>query len=149
MPVLDVRRTVIAGILLGFAFLVLDLVAFVNPVVFSVTAPYLTLSIWKSPSSLGTSNVVFLPFLFELVNGIILAGVWFLINPSIPGKAWRKGLNYGIIVGLFRVLMGAFSTYVMYAVPDVVLVTTTIASFIEILVLGILTQMICERIGKI
>ncbi len=144
----NIRRTLIAGFIMGIAFLVLDIVSFANPLVASISTPYMNLPIWKftNPTAPGTSNISFLPFIFELVNGILLVEIWFLINKSIPGKGWMKGLNYGVLVGLFRVVMGAFSTYVMYTVPDLVLVTNSFVSFIEILILGILTQMVCERI---
>lgn len=144
----DVCRTLTCGAVLAIAFLVLDVLSFANPLVTSIIAPYAGLSIWKftNPTAPGVSNIFFLPFLFELINGILLAEVWFLINKSLPGKGWMKGLNYGVLVGLFRVVMGAFSTYVMYTVPDIVLITTGFVSFIEILILGVLTQQVCERV---
>lgn len=144
----NIRRTLIAGFIMGIAFLVLDIVSFANPLMTLISAPYASLPIWKfsNPTAPGTSNIPFLSLIFELINGILLVEVWFLINKSIPGKAWMKGLNYGVLVGLFRVVMGAFSTYVMYTVPDLVLITNSFVSFIEILVLGILTQFVCEKI---
>jgi len=132
------KKLIINGIIVGFVFLILDMLfAMITSPFFS---PYSDLAIWKIPPNLAAGGV------FDFINGFILVGVFMMIYNGIPGTGWRKGLNYGIIVGLFRVVMMSFSVIVMYAVPIELVVISLISGFIEIIVLCILLSMIYEKI---
>jgi len=90
-------------------------------------AEYANLTIWKTPPNIMAGTV------FNLINGMILVTVYSVIYTGLPGTNWRKGLNYGIIVSLFRVLMGTFSTIVMYNIPLTLTITSLITGCVEII----------------
>lgn len=69
-----------------------------------------------------------------------------IIYNGIPGLGWRKGFNYGIIVGLFRVVMTSFSSIVMYNIPLHLVITSLITGYIEIVLLCIIVAIIYERV---
>jgi len=68
------------------------------------------------------------------------------ICEGIPGFGWRKGLNYGIIVGLFRVVMMSFSIIVMYNVPSMLVITSLVTGYTEIVILCIILAVIYEKL---
>jgi len=135
---MELKRILIAGIIVGILFLFLDMLMAISTM--PILSKYASLPIWKNPPNITAGMV------FDLFNGLILVFVYSLLFSAIPGKGWKKGLNYGMIVGLFRVVMSSFSSIVMYSIPDEVVITNLIAGFIEIAVLGILVALVFERI---
>ena len=77
----------------------------------------------------------------------ILVLVYGTIYKGIPGFGWKKGLNYGVIFGLFRVVMMSFSMIVMYNVPLILVFTSLITGFIEIVILCIILALIYEKLN--
>ncbi len=80
--------------------------------------------------------------IFDLINAFILVIVFHILYKSIPGKGWKKGLNYGLIVGLFRVVMSSFTAIVIYNIPTSTILITTLVSYIEIIILCIALSLI-------
>lgn len=75
----------------------------------------------------------------DLVYGFILAGLFLVLYPSLPGPTgWVKGLTYGLLVWFFRVVMGVISQWMMYTLPVDALLYTLAAGLLEMLVLGLL-----------
>jgi chromate transport protein ChrA len=70
------------------------------------------------------------------------------IYNGIPGFGWKKGLYYGLIVGLFRVVMMSFSTIVMYNIPLRMVITSLITGYIEIVILCIILAVIYEKLKE-
>ncbi|MFQ5979912.1 MAG: hypothetical protein ACE5OZ_17410 [Candidatus Heimdallarchaeota archaeon] len=124
------------ALIIGVIFIVFDmLVAIITNPIFS---GHSDLPIWKDPPNIIAG------ILFDLINGFILVIVYKTIYDGIPGLNWRKGLNYGIIVGLFRVVMMAFSTFVMYDIPLELIITSLVAGYIEIVLLCIILATIAD-----
>jgi hypothetical protein len=78
-----------------------------------------------------------LGLLFELLNGFILVAVYAVIHPALPGEGWRKGLSYGVVVWALRVLMWAFSTYMMTDMAPALIGITVVTGLVEVLILGV------------
>lgn len=75
----------------------------------------------------------------DLVYGFILAGLFLVLYPSLPGlTGWVKGLTYGLLVWFFRVVMDVISQWMMYTLPVDALLYTLAAGLLEMLVLGLL-----------
>lgn len=85
--------------------------------------------------------------IIDLVYGFILAGLFLVLYPSLPGQAgWVKGLTYGLLVWFFRVVMGAVSQWMMYTVPVETLLYLLGAGLAEMLVLGLLLGLIVHPV---
>ena len=77
--------------------------------------------------------------LIDLAYGFILAGLFLLLYPSLPGETGlAKGVSYGLLVWFLRVVMSVASQWMMYKVPSKTLLYTLLAGLGEILILGIL-----------
>lgn len=72
----------------------------------------------------------------NLAVGAILAGAYLVLKPGIPGKGLRKGINYGILLFLVAGVPGYLSTYLLLAVPAMLLLDWAVESLIIYLVLG-------------
>ena len=131
------KKILVCGIITGVLFSVFDmLIAMSTSPMFS---PYSDLPIWKTPNILAG-------LIFDLINGFILAVVYTIVYNGIPGFGWKKGLNYGILVGLFRVLMSSFSTIVMYNIPLTLVITSLITGYVEIIILCVIPAAVYEKL---
>jgi len=135
-------KLIICSVIIGLIFILLDMLLAIA--LFPVNSAYIDLPIWKSPPNIVAGII------FDLINGFIIVFVYNLIKESIPFESWKKGTIYGLIMGLFRVVMMAFTTIVIYNVPIVLVIANLVSGFIEIIVLGILTVFLSEKlkIGK-
>jgi len=71
-----------------------------------------------------------------------------IIYNGIPRFGWKKGLYYGLIVGLFRVVMMSFLTIVMYNILLRLIITSLITGYIEIVTLCIILALIYEKLKE-
>jgi hypothetical protein len=100
---------------------------------------YSHLTIWKNPPNILAGII------FDLLNGTILLGIFIIIYEGIPGDGWKKGINYGLIIGLFRVVMMTFSVIAVYNIPLILILIGLITGYIEIIALGLITAIIYEK----
>ena len=119
--------SVIGGILFG----VLDGVINANP---------LANRLYEVYKPIAKTSVNFVAgMLIDLAYGFILAAVFLLLYPSLPGAAGLvKGLSFALLVWFFRVVMSVASQWMMYKVPLKALLYTLLAGLAEMLILGIL-----------
>ena len=135
------KNILVCGVITGILFLIFDMLIGISTS--PIFSPYSDLPIWKTPPDILAGLV------FDLINGFILALVYRTLYEGIPGLGWKKGLSYGVIVGLFRVVMMSFSTIVMYNVPLILVITSLITGFIEIVILCTILAVFYEKLkGK-
>jgi hypothetical protein len=75
----------------------------------------------------------------DLIYGLVMAGIFLLLYPSLPGASgWAKGLSFAVLAWFFRVLMNAASDWMMFKVPAATLLYGLGTGLLEMLVIGIL-----------
>jgi hypothetical protein len=129
---MNVKRLLVAGIVASVLFLVLDAVlgmagGFVGAQVFGLP--------FEQPS--GIEAKMKFGLIFELINGFMLAVIYAVIHPSLPGRGWKKGISYGLLVWGLRVVMGAFSTHMMTDMSPILIAITVVTGLFEVLILCI------------
>jgi hypothetical protein len=134
---MNIKRLIVAGIAASVLFLVLDAVlgmagGFIGAQVFGLP--------FEQPP--GIEDKMMIAPVFELINGFMLAVIYAVIHPSLPGRGWKKGISYGLIVWGLRVVMWAFSTYMMTDMAPVLIVINVVTGLIEVLILGIVIAVI-------
>ena len=132
------KRILACGIITGVLFIMFDMIIAISTS--PIFSPYSDLPIWKTPPDILAGLI------FDLINGFILLAVYIIIYNGIPGFGWKKGLNYGIIVGLFRVVMTSFSTIVMYTIPFTLVITSLVIGYIEIVILCVMLAVVYEKV---
>jgi len=129
---MNVKRLVVAGIVASVLFLVLD--AALGTAGGFIGAEVFGLPVEQPP---GFEAKMKFGLIFELINGFMLAVIYAVIHPSLPGRGWKKGISYGVLVWGLRVVMGAFSTYMMTDMSPILIAITVVTGLIEVLILGI------------
>ena len=125
---MNIKRLMITGITASILFLVLDamfgvLGGIIGELVFGVSAS-------QPPVSKQMIGLI-----FELINGFMLTVIYAIIYPALPGKNWKKGVSYGLVVWGVRVVMWAFSTYMMTDMAPAMIVITVLTGLVEMLII--------------
>jgi hypothetical protein len=134
---MNVKRFLLAGIVASVLFLVLDMA--LGTAAGFMGATFFDLPFEQPP---GIEAKIKFGLIFELINGFMLAAIYAVIHPGLPGRGWKKGISYGLIVWGLRVVMWAFSTYMMTAMPSILIAITVVTGLIEVLILGIVIAVI-------
>jgi len=139
---MNAKRLVLAGVVAAVLFLVLDMV-------FGVTGGWIVAQISGRPirQPAGIEAKMALGLVFELINGFLLVAIYAVIHPCLPGRGWAKGISYGLLVWALRVVMWAFSTYMMTDMSPLLIVVTVVTGLIEVLVLGVVIATIYRDRG--
>ena len=122
---------IVVSIIIGILFAVLDGLINANPMATRLFEVY-------KPIARTSVNFV-AGIIIDLAYGFILAGLFLLLYPSLPGQAgMAKGVSFALIVWFLRVAMSAAAQWMMYKVPVKTLFYTLLAGLGEMLALGIL-----------
>ncbi len=124
-------RYLVVSVAGGFLFGVMDGAINANPYarrLYAVYEPIARTSI-NAPAGIA----------IDLAYGFIMAGLFLVLYPSLPGGAGvTKGLSFGVIAWFFRVVMSVASSWMMFTVPSNVLLYSLVTGLAEMLVLGVL-----------
>jgi hypothetical protein len=129
---MNVGQLIVTGLVASVLFLVLDMAlgmagGWIGARLFGLS----------SAQPAGLDAKIKLGLVFELINGFLLALIYALIHACLPGRGWIKGVSYGLIVWALRVVMWAFSTYMMTDMAPAKIGITVGTGLIEVLVLGV------------
>jgi hypothetical protein len=132
---MNVKRFLAAGIVASVLFLVLD-------AILGITGGLIGQQVFGVPAGQPPEAKMMIGLIFELINGFMLALIYAVIHPGLPGQGWKKGISYGLIVWGLRVVMWAFSTYMLTDMSPVLITITVVTGLIEVLILGVVIALI-------
>ncbi len=122
---------IIVSVISGILFGILDGLINANPIANKLYEVYKPIA--------KTSVNVLVGMIIDLAFGFILAALFLLVYPSLPGEVGLvKGVSFALMVWFFRVVMGVASQWMMFKVPLKALLYTLLAGLGEMLILGIL-----------
>ncbi len=123
------RKYLFSGLGGGILFALLDGVLNANPLAVRLMAPYQPIA-RKSPEIAPA-------LLIDLAFGFILAVFFLRLYSALPGaNGPMKGLAFGVLVWILRVVMRVASDGVMFDVPASTLFYLLVAGLLETLALG-------------
>ena len=122
---------IIVSVISGILFGILDGLINANPIANKLYEVY---------KPIAKPSVNFLAgMIIDLAFGFILAALFLLVYPSLPGEIGLvKGVSFTLVVWFFRVVMSVASQWMMFKVPLKALLYTLLAGLGEMLILGIL-----------
>ncbi|MCZ7355355.1 MAG: hypothetical protein O8C66_15230 [Candidatus Methanoperedens sp.] len=68
--------------------------------------------------------------------GMIFAGAYSFLKGSIPGKGFTKGINFGLLLYLVSGVPFTLTTYLLLAVPALLLLDWAVSSLVIYLIIG-------------
>lgn len=127
---MNALRILWVGLVAGLVFVILDALINANPVAQRLYAAYKPILRTSVNAPLGVA--------FDLLFGIVMAGIFTALASALPAHWLTRGLAFGLIVWFFRVVMSAASQIVMFRVPISTSIYTLVTGFAEMLLLGLL-----------
>jgi hypothetical protein len=122
---------IIVSVISGILFGILDGLINANPIANKLFEVY-------KPIAKTSVNFV-AGMIIDLAYGFILAALFQLVYPSLPGEVGLvKGVSFALMVWFFRVVMSVASQWMMFKVPLKALLYTLLAGLGEMLIIGIL-----------
>ena len=122
---------IIVSVVSGVLFGIMDGLINANPMAIKLFEVY-------KPIAKTSINFV-AGMIIDLAYGFILAALFLLVYPSMPGGAGLlKGVSFGVMVWFLRVVMSVASQWVTYKVPVKALLYSLLAGLGEMLILGLL-----------
>jgi hypothetical protein len=125
-----VTSYIIVSIVSGILFGMMDGLINGNPVARKLLEVYQPIA--KTPVNFVAGIII------NLGYGFILAALFLLVYPSLPGDAGlAKGASFALMVWFLRVAMNVATQWIMFNVPMRVLLYLAFAGLSEMLILGI------------
>jgi len=122
---------IIVSVISGILFGILDGLINANPIANKLYEVY---------QPIAKTSVNFMAgVIIDLAYGFILAALFLLVYPSLPGEVGLvKGVSFALMLWFLRVVMSVASQWMMFKVPLKALLYTLLAGLGEMLILGIL-----------
>ena len=131
-------RYVLASVLCGVLFGIMDGLINGNPLAKRLYEIYESIS--KQSPNIPAGLAI------DLAYGFIMAGVFLLLQKSLPGKSWLlQGASFSLLIWFFRVVMYVATQWMMFAVPISALLYTLGTGLIEMMILGLVCSAILRR----
>ncbi|MFC1750189.1 hypothetical protein ACFL2V_15420 [Pseudomonadota bacterium] len=97
----------------------------------------------------GLDNWMRLRTLYNVVFLAILIKIFLMFYSNIPGKGWIKGIYFGLIISLIKVLPEAFNKWTLIVYPDELILLQLINGSIGLVVFGVLVSTIFHKFSVI
>jgi len=121
-------RVFVVGVGVGVVFAILDGLLNANPLAQRVYAAYRPIARQSVNAPLGLA--------FDIVSGVVMAVLFVVLTPVLPGGPVAKGLAFGVMVWFLRVAMGVAAQAVMFNIPGPALAYALLAGLVEMAMLG-------------
>jgi hypothetical protein len=122
---------IIVSVISGILFGILDGLINANPLANKLFEVYKPIA--KTSLNFATGMII------DLAYGFILAALFQLVYPSLPGAVGLvKGVSFALMVWFLRVVMSVASQWMMFKVPLKSLMYSLLAGLGEMLILGML-----------
>jgi hypothetical protein len=138
MNEMNVKRFLLAGTVVSVLFLILD-------GLFGVAGGVIAERVFGLSAEQPDQAKMMLGLVFELVNGFMLVAIYAIVHRGLPGQGWKRGISYGLIVWGLRVVMWAFSTYMMTDMSPILISITVVTGLVEVLILCVVTAAIYKE----
>lgn len=86
----------------------------------------------------GLDNWMQMRTLYNIVILAILIKLFLIFYTNIPGNGWQKGLWFGLMLGVIKVIPSAFNTWTLVVYPDELITLQLINGVIGYVAFGII-----------
>ncbi len=71
--------------------------------------------------------------------------LYLLFYKSIPGKGWKKGIVFGLMIWIIKAVPEAFNQWMLFDYPAILIIIPLINGLIGMLIFGFLLSLIFEK----
>jgi hypothetical protein len=134
----NIKKGVIVGIIYAIIAFIINFISG-----FILASDYTTTpQLWKPMTDLWYYQIIAL----NLIEGIIFGLIFSVLYNGIPGKGWKRGFNFGLLLWFVGTVPGMLMTYFTMAVPDSIVLSWTIGGLITLLIGGSILAVVYDKI---
>lgn len=97
----------------------------------------------------GMENFILLQAAFGVFISAAYIALYLLLFESIPGTGWKKGLSFGLLLGIVKVVPEAFNQWMLFNYPAILIETQLVNSFISLLIFSLLMSVIFSKFNVV
>lgn len=126
--------------------MVIDNLLYMNPIVSQVFEEYSNHPTMKSMDYFGgMSNWLLINTGFSILFLAFLIVLFKFLYNFIPGKGLIKGVNYGVLICLIKIIPEAFNQYMLFNYPTKLIMVQMILNSISIVIFGLLISFLFKK----
>ena len=142
------------AVLWGIVVLVIDMVTgnllYMNPLVSGVYAQYEGHPSTKPMEAFGGLGAwLGLTMAFSVFLVAVFITLYLTLYNELPGRGWRKGLFFGVMLGAVKAVPEAFNQWMLFEYPTILIVLQLINTLVGLMIFGTVLAAIFERAGVI
>lgn len=144
---MNLKKIILSGLIAGLLSFIAGSILYMNPLVSDIYATN-TFTGSKSMGVFGgTLNWLVLMLLGGLVSTVFLALLYTYTEKGIKIKqTWKKGAFYGFLLWLVTTLPMSYNAWLMYTIPEILIIIETFNGLIGGLVAGITIAVLFEKL---
>lgn len=143
---INYKKAITWGMVVLFVQMVAGNLLYMNPFVMNLFKQYENHPSIKPMDAFGgMSNWILLNSLFSIALIILFIAFYLLVYKSIPGYGWKKGLSFGLILGIVKAAPEAFNQWMLFTYPTTLIVIQLINTLISLIIFGIALGFVFDK----
>lgn len=145
-PVINLRKAALVGGLVYIADMIVGNLLWMNPVVMTISERYADHPSTKSMDYFGgMGNWILMNSLFGTLLIVVFIGLYLVLYNSLPGTTWRKGLFFGVMLGIVKAVPEAFNQWMLFVYPDTMIVMQLLITMLSLTLFGVILALAFDR----
>ena len=147
---IDNKRAIIFGLIIILIQMGVYYVIWMNPYVNSISLQFADNPTVKPYEYFGgLENWMKLRTIYNIIFLAILIKLFLMFYGNIPGTGWKKGMCFGLIISLIKVVPEAFNKWTLIVYPNELILVQFINGLIGFIVFGIVISTIYQKFNVI
>jgi hypothetical protein len=143
---INYKKAVLWGIVILIIQMIIGNLLYLNPIVSGIYEKYINHPSTKSMDYFGgQGNWIFLMALSSIILITLFIVLYLLLYQSIPGKGWKKGIVFGLMIWIIKAVPEAFNQWMLFDYPAILIIIPLINGLIGMLIFGFLLSLIFDK----
>ncbi len=151
---MEIKTNYKKAVLWGVVVLLIDMLIgnmlWLNPIAVGISRQYEGHPSTKAMDYFGgMGNWLLLTMLFSIFLVAAFITLYLVLYKSLPGTGWKKGLFFGLMLGVIKAVPEAFNQWMLFDYPTVMIVMQLINTLLSLSIFGIVLAVVFERFNVV
>jgi len=146
MKTINHKKAFLWGAIVLIIHMAISNLFYMNPLVMNIFKEYEGHPTMKPMEVFGgLTNWIMLNAIFSIIFVAILILLYLKLYESIPGKGWKKGLSFGLIIAFVKAIPEAFNQFMVFNYPTVLILVQLVNAILSLIIFGILLSLFFNK----
>lgn len=144
--IINYKKAILWGIVVYIIDAIFGNLLYMNPLVSGIFNQYGGHPSMKPMEAFGgLANWLLLTMLFGTFLIIMFIALYLMLYKGLPGKGWKKGLFFGLMIGFIKAVPEAFNQWMIFEYPNILILLQLINTLVGLIFFGILLGFIFDK----